>query len=280
MCRSLTFVRIQFRSATLRADHTHERIESGNDVFAGPVNWTHGSPHTGGSPAEPLGTMTSSLFPPDGSRVELDTGGETFPHIRLVEAAGDIVTLSLALADISLTTGSPVTLRWPAGPRGRHTQRGTVQRIDENRVGVRLLGEVEIEQLRNYVRGGGGESVLLVRASEPEAIGWVHDISEHSVRAHFTGVDLRPGQEMRLRIQLSDEVVEFPAVALRVSSIRQQVPVRGPLMVEMVAIFDRDERQATAIRKYVMQLQLAARREAAAIQRLAEEIFADTPETR
>ncbi|GAA4923303.1 PilZ domain-containing protein [Actinoplanes utahensis] len=224
--------------------------------------------------------MTSSLFPADSSRVELDTGGQILPEVRLVESSGDTVTLSLALADIALAVGSPVTLRWPAGPRGRHSRRGTVQRIDENRIDLRMVGEVEIEQLRNYVRGGGGESVLLVRPGEPEAIGYVHDISEHSVRAHFTGVELRPGQEMRLRIQLSDEIVEFPAIALRVSSIRQQVPVRGPLMVEMVAIFDQDERQAKVIRRYVLQLQLAARREAAAAQRLADEVFAEAVEAR
>jgi hypothetical protein len=107
----------------------------------------------------------------------------------------------------------------------------------------------------------------------------VHDLSERSVRAHFSDVDLRPGEEMLLRLQLGDEVVQFPAIAYRVAQIRQQVPVRGPLVTEMVAIFEQDERQATIIRRYVMRLQLQARREAAAAAALAEETLAEAAAT-
>jgi hypothetical protein len=219
--------------------------------------------------------MTSSLFPADGSRVELDNGGRSLPDVRVVRVTETTVTVSLALADVALTTGSVVTLRWPAGPRGRYSQNGTVLRVDENRIEVTFLGEPEIEQLRNYVRGGGGESILLVRAGEPQRIGQVHDLSERSVRAHFSDVDLRPGEEMLLRLQLGEEVVEFPAIAYRVAQIRQQVPVRGPLVTEMVAIFEQDERQAKIIRRYVLRLQLQARREAAAADALAEETLAE-----
>ncbi|MEV0896226.1 hypothetical protein [Actinoplanes sp. NPDC049802] len=218
--------------------------------------------------------MTSSLFPADGSRVEMDHGDRSLPEVRVVRVAEATVTLSLPLVDVPLTTGSPVTLRWPAGPRGRYVQRGTVVRVDENRIDVTLPGEPEIEQLRNYVRGGGGESILLVRANEPQAIGKVHDISERSVRAHFSNVELRPGEQMLLRVQLGTEVVEFPATALRVSSLQQQVPVRGPLMVEMVAIFDHNEQQARIIRRYVFRLQAMARREAAAAEAIGAEAIA------
>jgi hypothetical protein len=219
--------------------------------------------------------MTSSLFPADGSRVELDNGGRSLPDVRVVRVTETTVTLSLALSDVAFTTGSVVTLRWPAGPRGRYSQIGTVLKVDENRIEVTFLGEPEIEQLRNYVRGGGGESILLVRAGEPQRIGQVHDLSERSVRAHFSDVDLRPGEEMLLRLQLGEEVVEFPAIAYRVAQIRQQVPVRGPLVTEMVAIFEQDERQAKIIRRYVLRLQSQARREAAAANALAEEAMAE-----
>ncbi|GIE28805.1 hypothetical protein Ait01nite_018500 [Actinoplanes italicus] len=219
--------------------------------------------------------MTSSLFPADGSRVELDNGGRELPDVRVVRVTETTVTLSLALSDVALTAGSVVTLRWPAGPRGRYSQTGTVLKVDENRIEITFLGEPEIEQLRNYVRGGGGESILLVRAGEPQRIGQVHDLSERSVRAHFSDVDLRPGEEMLLRLQLGDEVVEFPAIAYRVAQIRQQVPVRGPLVTEMVAIFEQDERQAKVIRRYVLRLQSQARREAVAADALAEEALAE-----
>ncbi|GGN58068.1 hypothetical protein GCM10010112_11540 [Actinoplanes lobatus] len=219
--------------------------------------------------------MTSSLFPADGSHVEMDLGGRTLPQVRVVRVTDATVTLSLARADVPLTSGSPVTIRWPAGSRGRYAQHGTVVRVDENRIDVTLPGEPEIEQQRLYVRGGGGEAILLVRADKPQVTGRVHDISEQSVRAHFSDVDLRPGDQMLLRVQLGSEVVEFPATALRVSSLRQQVPVRGPVMVEMVAIFDRNEHQAKIIRRYVFRLQTMARREAAAAEAMADEMMAE-----
>ncbi|MEU8656704.1 hypothetical protein [Actinoplanes philippinensis] len=218
--------------------------------------------------------MTSSLFPADGSRVELDIGAETLTEVRVVRVAETTVTLSLPLAEAQLAVGSVVVLRWPAGPRGRYTQQATVRRTEENRIDVTPLADPQIEQLRNFVRGGGGESILLVRADDPQRVGRVHDLSERSVRAYFSDVDLRPGEEMLLRLQLGDDVVQFPATAYRVAQIRQQVPVRGPLVTEMVAIFEQDERQAKIIRRYVMRLQSQARREAAAATALAEEALA------
>ncbi|MFC7531462.1 hypothetical protein [Actinoplanes sp. GCM10030250] len=207
--------------------------------------------------------MTSSLFPADGMHVEMDTEDKRFADVRVVRVTDAVVTLSLALDDVP-PIGSTVTFRWPAAPRGRYAVKATVTSASENRVEFRLCDEPVIEQRRNYVRGGGGEDVLLVRPGKRESIGRVHDISEGSVRAHFTDVDLRPGQEMRLRVQLGSEVVEFPATAMRVSAIRQQVPFRGPLSVEMVAIFEQDERQAKIIRRYVLRQQVARARDAAA----------------
>ncbi|WP_127546153.1 hypothetical protein [Actinoplanes sp. OR16] len=209
--------------------------------------------------------MTSDLFPSgflaEGSRIELDNGEELIPGIRVLAASEQAVTLSLALDDVP-AAGANVTLRGPAGHRGRLAVRGLVTGADENRVEIRLLGAPVIEQLRNYVRGGGGESVVLVRHDEREAIGWVHDISESSIRAHFTDIELRPGNPMTLRVQLGEEVVEFSAVATKVSTIRQRVPARGPLMVELVAVFEQDERQARIIRRYVLRQQAARAREA------------------
>ncbi|MBB2945530.1 hypothetical protein FB565_005263 [Actinoplanes lutulentus] len=210
--------------------------------------------------------MTSDLFPAgflaEGSRIEFDNGEERIPGIRVLRASDKAATLSMALDDVP-PAGATVTLRGPAGPRGRYAVRCSVTSTDENRVELRPLGPPELEQLRHYVRGGGGESVVLVRPGEREAIGWVHDISESSIRAHFTDIDLRPGAEMTLRVQLAEDVVEFTAMATKVSAIRQRVPVRGPLIVELVAVFEQDERQAKMIRRYVLRQQVARARETA-----------------
>jgi hypothetical protein len=41
--------------------------------------------------------------------------------------------------------------------------------------------------------------------------------------------------------------------------MRQQVPRRGPLSVEMVALFTADEQQAKLVRRYILRHQLLAR---------------------
>lgn len=216
------------------------------------------------------------MFLSDGSRVEMAHGTRIVHEVRVARATDAAVTLSLALDDIDMIPGDGVFLRWPAGLRGRYALRGTVAGVDGNRVDVRVDGNPEIEQLRDYVRGGGGESVRLVMPGAPERYGRVHDISERSVRALFHGAGFEPGQETRLRVQLADEaVVDFPATVLRAATIRQQVPVRGPLLTEIVAIFEQDERQAKIIRRYVMRLQLEARRQTQAAGTAVHEAMAE-----
>jgi hypothetical protein len=199
------------------------------------------------------------MLPADGSYIEMTSFGETLPEVRVVQATDEVITLSLALDDLP-PANSEVKLRWAAAPRGRYALVGTVTGIDGNRVEVRCSGGPAIEQSRDFVRGGGGEPIVLVRPGEETAQGSIHDLSEGSVRAHFTDVELSPGDEITLRIQVGAEVVEFPARAVKVSSVRQQVPVRGPLMVELVAVFTAaDERQARVIRRYILSLEMRAR---------------------
>jgi hypothetical protein len=203
--------------------------------------------------------MKTRTLPADGSYIEMTAYGETLSDVRVVHAEGTEVTLSLALADVP-QPGTTVTLRWAAAPRGRYAQDAAVVGTDGNRVDIRFSGEPSIVQARSFVRGGGGETIVLVRPAEEPATGYVHDLSERAVRAHFTDIILRPGAEMLLRIQLDEEVVEFPATAFKVNSVRQQVPRRGPLSVEMVAVFDtEDDRAAKIVRKYIMRQQLMDR---------------------
>jgi hypothetical protein len=206
--------------------------------------------------------MSSSLFPEDGSRVEMEAGGDIRPGVRVVAATDAAVTVSLPRAHVP-REGSEVILRWSAAPRGRYVVSATVATTDENRAELRLAGEPEIVQNRLYVRGGGGEPIVMTRSGHPDAIGWIHDISERSVRAHFTDVEVRPGHEVSLRAQLGGDVVEFVATVTKASAMRQQVPVRGPLSVEMVALYDPPESEAKVIRRYVMRYQLMQRAKAA-----------------
>jgi hypothetical protein len=203
--------------------------------------------------------MSEPMLPPDGSYIEMTSYGETMSDVRVVHAGEEVITLSLALADIP-PPGSAVTVRWAAAPRGRYAAPAKIAAIDGNRFDVQIAGRPSIEQARDYVRGGGGELLLMERAAEDDAAGFVHDLSERAVRAHFTDVTVRPGDEMLLKIQLSGEVAEFPARAFKVSSMRQQVPRRGPLSVEMIAVFEgQDDHAANMVRRYIMKQQMLAR---------------------
>jgi hypothetical protein len=207
--------------------------------------------------------MNEPLLPADGSYIEMTSYGETLSDVRVVHAGEEVITLSLALADIP-PQGSAVTVRWAAAPRGRYAVTANIAAVDGNRFDVRFAGEPSIEQARDYVRGGGGELILMERDGEEDAVGFVHDLSERAVRAHFTDVMVRPGDDMLLKIQLTDGVAEFPARAFKVSSMRQQVPRRGPLSVEMVAVFDgKEDHTAKMIRRYIMKQQLLSRSRAA-----------------
>jgi hypothetical protein len=203
--------------------------------------------------------MSAPLLPADGSYIEMTTYGETLPEVRVVHCDGAVITLSLAQTDLP-PANSTVELRWAAARRGRYAMTGKVVAVDGNRVEIHFTGAASMVQTRDFVRGGGGEPIVLVGGDEEPARGTVHDLSERAVRAHFTDVHVRPGDEILLQIQVGDEVVEFPARAAKVSSTRQQIPRRGPLSVEMVAVFESsDERQLTLIRRYIMRAQMAAR---------------------
>lgn len=202
--------------------------------------------------------MTTPAHLPDaGSYVEMTASDEQAARVRVVHADGAGLTLSAPLAAVP-RVGTSVTLRWSAAPRGRFALSCAVLETEENRVELRPAGEAEIEQQRSFVRGGGGEQIVLRRQGLADVQGWVRDISEHSARAHFEGIAVDEGEALSLGIQLGTDVVDLPAVVSRVASMPQQVPP-GPLSVEMVAIFAADETQARVIRRYVMKLQLLNR---------------------
>jgi hypothetical protein len=202
--------------------------------------------------------MTSHPFPETGSLVEITADDEPLRGVRVVQTDEPVVILSLAVAVVP-PEGASVTLRWPAGLRGRYVQAGLVVGVEENRVAVELAGEPGIEQQRHFVRGGGGEQVLLRRPGQSDAVGWIRDISEQGTRAHFADVELHEGDDIVLRFLLDPDLVEVDAVTSKVDSLRQSIPRRGPMSVEVVAVFVADETQAQVIRRYVLRQQLLTR---------------------
>jgi hypothetical protein len=201
--------------------------------------------------------ITPLPLPDAGSYVEMTASAVQTARVRVVHAQDRALTLSAPPVAVP-SVGATVVLRWSAAPRGRYALTCAVLEADENEMRVEVRGEPVIEQHRDFVRGGGGEQVRMCRTGFPDANGWIHDISEHGMRGHFEGAEVRDGEEFVLRIELGSEVIEVAARAANVAALPQQVPP-GPMSVELVAIFDVDEAQARVIRRYVMRQQLLSR---------------------
>lgn len=202
--------------------------------------------------------MTSPLLPEPSAIVEMTAADDPVTGVRVAHAEGETLTLSMAQATVP-PLGAKVTLRWPAGLRGRYTREALVTAVEENRVTVRAAGPLQIEQHRNFVRGGGGERVFLVRPGRPDAEGWIRDISEQSIRAYFADVELAEGDEVGLRMLLDPDLVEMTATVSMAACLPQRVPLPGSLSVEFVAVFAGNEPQAQLIRRYVLRHQLLTR---------------------
>jgi hypothetical protein len=83
------------------------------------------------------------------------------------------------------------------------------------------------------------------------------DVSERSVRGRFTKLDVKAGDPVDVRIVLDDDVIEVSGSVLRV------IEQPEPHVADVVVVYEPDEAQATAIRRYVMRQQLLARSRAA-----------------
>jgi hypothetical protein len=201
--------------------------------------------------------MTTTELPESGTIVELTTAGDPVGGVRVIRTEGQTIILSMPLASVP-ELGSIATLRWSAGARGRYALIVNVTAVDDTRVDVEQAGNPQLEQFRHFVRGGGGEPILLRMAGHEDAYGWIRDVSEQGVRAHFAGLEVEENDEFTVLIELGRDIIELKAAAVKVAKLRQQVPP-GPISVELVAIFLPDERQAGTIRRYVMHQQMLNR---------------------
>lgn len=188
-------------------------------------------------------------------------GGGAYPS-RVEDRDGDVVTLAapmdLLVSDVP-EIGQRVTMRWTAGRRGRYAAPGKIVEMRHERVAtwdVVVTGPPEIEQHRQYVRGGGGEPIRLRRTldpKEPAVDAWVVDISERSARGRFKKVDFQAGDPVTARIVLDDDVIEVEGTVLR------RIEQPEPHVVDVVVVYEPSETQATAIRRYVLRQQMLSR---------------------
>ncbi|GAA2524605.1 PilZ domain-containing protein [Pilimelia columellifera] len=208
--------------------------------------------------------MTDVPVPRVGDRITIGfDGGETY-QTRVDHVGGDVITVTTPL-DVRVTdlpeVDTVVTVSW-AGQRGRHKAASTVIGITTGPPGswrLRLTGTVQVQQQRQFVRGGGGEPLTIRRLGFGGGTfsGYIVDLSEGGVRGRFQHLELHSGEHVAVRFALEDTELDLPATVLRVAD---QPALRA---IDVVAILNLDEAQATAIRRYILQAQLRARQAAA-----------------
>ena len=156
--------------------------------------------------------------------------------------------------------GDGITLLW-TGVRGMYSAR--VQFAGIERSGgvrcwhVRVTGAVRVEQRRRFARVPIGAPVQVEVEGRPDSVvGRVLDLGEGGVRARFEpAADLRPGDRVSLRLGLDARLVVIGGSVLRVLA-------RTADGQEVVLVLDEHRLHSDAIRRFVLQQQLLARRAA------------------
>jgi hypothetical protein len=189
-------------------------------------------------------------------------GGDT--HRSRVEDVGNgtvtvAAPLRLRVEDLP-EIGSQVTIRWSAGARGRYAASARIEEFIRGGVPrwvTRPTGPVAVEQSRQFVRGGGGEPVVLIRQGPEDASpahGHIADLSEGGLRARFTDLEGAVGDEVVVTLTLDGDTIDARG---RIQRTMREAPDDT---VHVVVVLDLAERQAQAVRRYVLRHQLAARR--------------------
>jgi hypothetical protein len=202
----------------------------------------------------------SSTSPGINERVEITVRRGGTYRSRVEDVDGALVSLAAPL-DLLVTdvpdAGLELTVRWIAGERGRYAADAVIDHVVHGHVStwvVKITSDPEIEQNREYVRGGGGEPVELTVGENGESHrGEAIDVSERSIKAVFKRLDIAAGTEVSLRLALEDEQMLLKGKVYRV------VDQAATSEVQIVLMLDADESQAQAIRRHVMNLQRLAR---------------------
>jgi c-di-GMP-binding flagellar brake protein YcgR len=189
------------------------------------------------------------------SRVEDDTGGQ------LILAAPQGGTVETPREN------ETVTLIWSAGERGRYTAAINLISVERAQLSlwtVKLAGQPQIEQRRQFVRGRGTELVRLeppasgdVTARQPPISGPVDgqmvDIGEGGIRISVADGELAAGQLAMVTVWLGQQQLGLDAV------VYETIAEDAKRTMVVMRFQKPTEKEAQLIRQYVLRRQLAAR---------------------
>jgi hypothetical protein len=201
-------------------------------------------------------------LPPINTRVDvLLPNGVTYPS--RIEDVDDDDVMQIAApmgprGTLPAREGDALELSWlQQNERVAAPARIAEQASDRPRYwGVKLVGGVQRNSRRGFVRGGGGERIRIQRTDEPAppADGYVMDIGEVSLRARFLECDYRRGHQVELGITLSDTVVKTAGQVLDVRYVFETEHF------DVIVTYEPTEADRRAIRSYIYRRMVEQRR--------------------
>lgn len=182
--------------------------------------------------------------------------GEAF-HSRVEDVTGKRLTVGAPFgihADEIPKIGGPLEVAWLAGDR-RLMVEAKLTRLTREPAHWELeaISAPRLETRRHFVRGGGGERVVLARGDDSYA-GWAIDVSEGGVRCRMPVDTLRRDERVEVRLTLDTELLTLLGL---VKFVRPHEETSG---YDVVVIYQTSEAVGRLIRGYIMRREMEQRR--------------------
>jgi hypothetical protein len=183
--------------------------------------------------------------------------GEIF-HSRIEDISGLLITVGapygIRSEDVPVV-GAGLEIAWVSGDR-RHAvdmRLKSITREQPPRWELQVVGSVRLQTRRNYVRGGGGEGVEIVKGGQTYT-GRVMDLSEGGVRLRIREDRFERDDRVEVRLTLDDTM--FPLNG-KVLFVRWIPDSEG---FDVIITYEPTEAVGRAIRGYVLRREMEERR--------------------
>ncbi|MDT4986351.1 MAG: hypothetical protein QOI74_445 [Micromonosporaceae bacterium] len=213
------------------------------------------------------------------SLVDLTLGGTQYLS-RVESFDGPTVWVAAPLSGTVETPylGSPVSLRWSAGTRGRYLAEASLRATDRpagtalNRWNLSLDRPPVIDQRRQFVRAGGGELVVLQPRWSDALPGRVTNFGEGGLLCRLPTEalargELAIGDPVGVLVRFDDESFTVDGWVLRVEGNRvgdNRVGADRPThLVDVTVTYQLTDQDADRVRRYIMRQEMLTRRTAA-----------------
>jgi hypothetical protein len=185
--------------------------------------------------------------------------GATYPS-RIEGVTGDLLQVAAPLVAIrSVQPGVTMEVAW-LRDGGRVAAPARLTGVTDDHAPcweVQVLGDARRQTRRGYVRGGGGEPILMRRDdSVPPVEGVVIDIGEGSVRARLRLCDFEAGDSVDLSVELGRDRAELAGQVLDIRHLKET----GHF--DLIVAFEATETLRRVIRGYILRRELEERRRA------------------